>query len=81
MKGLRWLLLLGTITALAAGGAAWLAGVPAVADYCWIAATVVALIPAVWWVIAGLRAGRFGVDILAVLSLVGSLLVLSLIHI
>jgi heavy metal translocating P-type ATPase len=75
MKGLRWLLLLGTITALAAGGAAWLAGVPAVADYCWIAATVVALIPAVWWVIAGLRAGRFGVDILAVLSLVGSLLV------
>ena len=48
---------------------------PTVADYCWLAGTVAAIVPATWWVIAGLRAGRFGVDILAVLSLAGSVAV------
>ncbi len=67
----RWLLLAVTVTALAAGGAAWLAGEPAIADYCWIAGTVSALLPAAWWVVRGLRAGRFGVDVLAILSLAG----------
>ena len=71
----RWLLLAATATTLAAGGAAWLVGEPAIADYCWIAGTVSALIPAAWWVVRGLRAGRFGVDVLAVLSLVGALAV------
>jgi heavy metal translocating P-type ATPase len=61
MRNLRWLLLGVTLTACAAGGVGWLAGSPAVADYCWL--------------VAGLRAGRFGVDILAVLSLAGSLAV------
>ena len=75
MANLRWLLLGVTLTALAAGGVAWLAGSPTVSDYCWIAGTVAAIIPATWWVIAGLRAGRFRVDVLAVLSLVGSLAV------
>ena len=75
MVNLRWLLLGGTVAALAAGGAARLAGARDIADYCWIAATVAAIIPATWWVIKGLRAGRFGVDILAVLSLAGSLAV------
>ncbi len=75
MANLRWLLLGVTLTALAAGGVAWLAGSPTVSDYCWIAGTVAAIIPATWWVIAGLRAGRFGVDVLAVLSLIGSLAV------
>ena len=64
MANLRWLLLGVTLTALAAGGVAWFAGAPTVADYCWLAGTVVAIVPAMWWVIAGLRAGRFGVDIL-----------------
>jgi heavy metal translocating P-type ATPase len=71
----RWLLLAATVTALAAGGAAWLAGEPAIADYCWIAGTVSALLPAAWWVVRGLRAGRFGVDVLAILSLLGALAV------
>ncbi|MBU3705545.1 MAG: heavy metal translocating P-type ATPase [Mycobacterium sp.] len=75
MTSLRWVLLGATVTALAAGGVAWLAGAPAVAGYCWIAGTVVAIVPAAWWVIAGLRAGRFGVDVLAVLSLTGALAV------
>ncbi|MGZ4515282.1 MAG: heavy metal translocating P-type ATPase [Mycobacterium sp.] len=64
-----------TVVALAAGGIAWLAGVPRVADGCWIAGTVVAVVPAVVWVLAALRRGRFGVDLIAVLSLVGTLLV------
>lgn len=72
---LRWALLAVTLTALAAGGIAWTAGATAVADGCWIAGTIAAIVPAAWWVIAGLRSGRFGVDVLAVLSLVGALAV------
>ena len=64
-----------TVGALAAGGIAWLAGWHDVADGCWIAGTLVALVPAVLWVLAALRRGRAGVDLIAVLSLVGTLLV------
>ncbi|WP_059016946.1 heavy metal translocating P-type ATPase [Mycobacterium sp. M26] len=71
----RWALLAVTLAALAAGGVAWLLGAHAVADGCWIAGTVAALGPAIWWVIAALRGGRLGVDILAVLSLAGALAV------
>ncbi|MDZ4269675.1 MAG: heavy metal translocating P-type ATPase [Mycobacterium sp.] len=64
-----------TLAALSAGGIAWLAGWSTLADACWIAGTSVALVPAVWWVVAALRRGRAGVDLIAVLSLVGTLLV------
>ena len=64
-----------TVGALVAGGLAWLAGWRAAADACWIAGTLVALVPAVLWVLAALRRGRAGVDLIAVLSLVGTLLV------
>ena len=64
-----------TVGALAAGGIAWLAGWHVVAYGCWIAGTLVAVVPAVWWVLAALRRGRAGVDLIAVLSLVGTLLV------
>src|SRR5690606_40170970 len=39
------------------------------------AGTVVAILPATWWVVEALRAGRLGVDAIAVLALAGSLLV------
>ena len=42
---------------------------------CWIVGTLVAVVPAVVWVVMALRRGRVGVDLLAVLSLVGTLLV------
>jgi len=71
----RWTLLAVTLTALVAGGVAWLLHAPAVADGCWIAGTVAALIPALWWLIAAMGAGRLGVDVLAVLSLGGALAV------
>ncbi|MGW4121845.1 heavy metal translocating P-type ATPase [Nocardia sp. NPDC004711] len=66
-------LLAGTIAPLVAGGVAWAAGATAVADWCWATGTVVAMVPAVWWVVAALRRGRAGVDLIAVLSLAGTL--------
>lgn len=71
----RWFLLAVTLTALGAGGVAWAADAPNVAEVCWIAGTLAALLPAMWWVIVALRDRRFGVDILAVLSLIGALAV------
>ncbi|WP_204079517.1 heavy metal translocating P-type ATPase [Mycobacterium riyadhense] len=76
---LRWLigpaLVALTVGGLAAGGVAWLIGRRAVADGCWIAGTVLAIAPALVWVVVALRRGRIGVDVIAVLSLVGTLLV------
>ncbi|RDH78298.1 cadmium-translocating P-type ATPase [Mycolicibacterium moriokaense] len=64
-----------TVVALAAGGIAWLVGARDVADACWIAGTLVAVVPAALWVVMALRQGRLGVDLIAVLSLGGTLLV------
>ena len=64
-----------TVGALAAGGIAWLVGRRDIADGCWIAGTVLAVLPALVWVVVALRHGRLGVDVIAVLSLVGTLLV------
>ncbi|MBF6353893.1 heavy metal translocating P-type ATPase [Nocardia higoensis] len=67
--------LIASVTALTLGGVAWLADAREAADACWIAGTVIAVAPAVWWVIDALRRGRIGVDLIAVLSLLGTLLV------
>jgi heavy metal translocating P-type ATPase len=64
-----------TVGALAGGGIAWLVGWQDVADWCWITGTLGALVPALLWVASALRRGRAGVDLIAVLSLVGTLLV------
>jgi len=64
-----------TVGALAAGGIAWLGDWRGVANGCWIAGTVLAVVPALVWVMLALRRGRVGVDVIAVLSLVGTLLV------
>ena len=64
-----------TVAALTLGAIAWLIGWRALADACWAAGTLAAVVPALVWVIAALRRGRAGVDLLAVLSLVGTLLV------
>ncbi|WP_040792422.1 heavy metal translocating P-type ATPase [Nocardia paucivorans] len=62
-----------TVTAAALGAVLWLLNLREAADACWIAATVVAIAPAVWWMVATLLRGKAGVDLIAVLSLVGSL--------
>lgn len=64
-----------TLGALGAGVVAWLAGASRAADLCWIAGTVAAIVPAVLWVVVALRRGKLGVDVIAVLSLGGTLLV------
>lgn len=71
----RWALLAVTCSALAVGGAAWVLGARQVAAMCWFAATVVAIVPALWLMITTVRSGRVGVDALALLSLVGTLAV------
>jgi heavy metal translocating P-type ATPase len=83
--GIRWLsrlrplvepaLVVFTVGALAGGGIAWLGGRREVADNCWIAGTVLAIVPALAWVLVALRRRRIGVDVIAVLSLVGTLMV------
>jgi len=53
----RWFepaLLVVTVALLAAGGVAWVAGSSGWADTMWAAATLVAIVPAVGWVVAAL---------------------------
>ncbi|MER5975011.1 heavy metal translocating P-type ATPase [Streptomyces sp. NPDC001857] len=64
-----------TAAALTAGGAAWLAGDGGLADLLWGLGTLAAVLPAVGWVLAALRHGRAGVDLIAVLALIGTLAV------
>ncbi|MFB7512432.1 heavy metal translocating P-type ATPase [Streptomyces sp. NPDC056144] len=66
-------LLVATLLATAVGAAARLAGAEEVASAAWIGATVIATVPSLAWVIAALRRGRTGVDLIAVLALVGTL--------
>ncbi|MFX0577784.1 heavy metal translocating P-type ATPase [Nocardia nepalensis] len=42
------------------------------ADLLWLAATVIALVPTLWWVAADLRKRRYGADLLAVIALTGA---------
>lgn len=69
------LLLGGSLAGLAAGGVAAWAGAGGLADLLWALTTAVAIVPALAWVIAGLRERRPGVDLIAVLALAGTLLV------
>ncbi|MGW2717711.1 heavy metal translocating P-type ATPase [Streptomyces sp. NPDC001492] len=73
--GLESVLLAVTAAALVAGGVARLAGASGLADLCWALGTVAAVGPALGWVLAALRRGHAGVDVIAVLALGGTLLV------
>lgn len=64
-----------TLVALLAGVVGWLVGDRGFAAACWVAGTLSAVVPAVMWMAAALRRGRAGVDLIAVLFLVGTLLV------
>ncbi|MEE1769966.1 heavy metal translocating P-type ATPase [Streptomyces sp. JV185] len=64
-----------TAAALAAGGAAWLTGDGGLADLLWGLGTLLAVPPAVGWVVDALRHGHAGVDLIAVLALGGTLAV------
>lgn len=75
MPPLESLLLADTVVALSVGGAFWFAGATGLADLCWALGTVVAVGPAVGWVLGALRRGQAGVDLIAVLALGGTLAV------
>ncbi|MFJ2305643.1 heavy metal translocating P-type ATPase [Streptomyces sp. NPDC087787] len=64
-----------TAAALTAGGIAWLTGTGGLADLLWGLGTLSAIVPAVAWVLAALRHGHAGVDLIAVLALGGTLAV------
>ncbi|MCX3059031.1 heavy metal translocating P-type ATPase [Streptomyces beihaiensis] len=61
--------------ALVAGGIARAAGADGPADLFWAIGTLVAVVPAVGWVLSALRRGHAGVDVIAVLALGGTLAV------
>jgi heavy metal translocating P-type ATPase len=69
------LLLAVTAAGLAAGGLAWLTGAAAVADGCWLASAAVGLGYALWSAADGIRRGRLGVDVIALLALAGAVAV------
>ena len=75
VRSLEPTLLAVTSGALLVGAALWLGGAHGAADVSWIIATLVATIPALVWVVVALRRGRVGVDVIAVLSLGGTLAV------
>ncbi|KAA5825482.1 heavy metal translocating P-type ATPase [Saccharopolyspora hirsuta] len=64
-----------TTCALLVGAIAWAAGAANIADAAWITGTVVAILPAFTWMLLALWRGRTGVDLIAVLSLGGTLAV------
>jgi len=63
------------IGGLAFGGLLHLLGRGDAAHVVWAATTVVGVVPATWWVVDAARHGRVGVDAIAVLALVGTLVV------
>lgn len=72
---LQPMMLLITVAALVVGGAAWLLDATDLAAVCWITGTTVAVVPAIGWVLVALRHRRAGVDLIAVLALLGTLAV------
>ncbi|PKT73810.1 heavy metal translocating P-type ATPase [Streptomyces populi] len=74
-RGLEPVLLVVTAAALTGGGIAWLVNSPDLAGLLWALGTVAAVVPAVGWVLAELRHGHGGVDLIAVLALGGTLAV------
>jgi heavy metal translocating P-type ATPase len=68
-------LLVVTLSGLAAGGVARLAGADMTADAAWLASAACGLGYAVWSAAEGLRRGRLGVDVIALLALAGAVAV------
>ncbi len=56
-----------------AGGACHLAGAPAAGDWLWRVTLVATIVPLTWSVARALLRGDFGVDVIALLAMVGAL--------
>ena len=64
-----------SIIGVGIGGLLWLTGSRAAADLAWQVTTLIGLGAAVAWIVGGLRRHRVGVDVIALLALVGTLAV------
>ena len=69
------LLLGASLALLVAGIGEWLSGAQDAARLIWSAATLLGIGPAAWWVWTSIRQRRLGVDVIALLALVGTLAV------
>ncbi len=63
------------VVGLGLGGVLHLGGRGSYADASWAVTTVLGIVPATWWVMRAARDRRLGVDAIAVLALVGTLIV------
>jgi heavy metal translocating P-type ATPase len=76
MQSARWInaaLLVVAAGGLAGGAAAWLAGAPEAADQIWAGATAPVLVVVLVAMVRDLARGELGVDLIAVLSMAGAL--------
>ena len=69
-----FLFVLGLIL-LAAGCIGWAIGNSTLENVPWITSTIIGIVVSTGWMVESFREGRFGVDIIAVLALVGALIV------
>lgn len=68
-------LLVAAVAGLVLGGVLWLASASTASRATWAAVTVLGILPATWWVLDAARHRRLGVDVVALLALVGTLAV------
>ena len=68
-------LLVGAVVGLTAGAVLYFAGVDETAQLVWAITTVAGIMPATWWVFDALRRRKLGVDLMALLVLVGTLVI------
>ncbi|HUY62087.1 MAG TPA: heavy metal translocating P-type ATPase, partial [Candidatus Dormibacteraeota bacterium] len=68
-------LLAAILAGLAVGGGLTLLSLSRAGSASWVATTALAMAPSLWWVVDSLRRSRLGVDVIALLALVGALLV------
>jgi heavy metal translocating P-type ATPase len=62
-----------TVLGIAGGAVVWFAGRPSLANLVWAGTTAVALVPLVFSIVASLRRGEVGVDVIALLAMGGAL--------
>ncbi|HEX2383296.1 MAG TPA: hypothetical protein VHI95_11700, partial [Acidimicrobiales bacterium] len=68
-------LLAGAVAGLSVGAVLYVAGVDDAAQLAWAITTAAGIVPAAWWVLDALRHRKLGVDLMALLALVGTLVI------
>ncbi|MHB8573282.1 MAG: heavy metal translocating P-type ATPase [Candidatus Dormibacteria bacterium] len=66
-------ILVASVVGIAVGAGLWVAGRGLAADYAWGITTALALVPLTWTVLRDILRGNFGVDVIALIAMAGSL--------